>query len=244
MEAFRGQPCHRDLESYKSIAIDTALGKRNQLIFYRGVTADKLKNSDIWWHGPSWLSKPPHHWPLDTSTTDNPLPEARKLVHQALTVKTPPPFLDDTRYSTYSKLLRITAWVLRFKQNIMQKQRTSGELTASELANARLYWLQVVQREHFTMELDALLKSSPLPEESKIARFNPFLDDGLVRLGGRTNGTVKVIGSGKGAHTECIRLQMDISNGLQLTLLVETGADISQLKLENFDKQGNSTRTV
>jgi len=33
--------------------------------------------------------------------------------------------------------------------------------------------------------MDALHKNTDLPGESKISRFNPFLDDGLIRLGGR-----------------------------------------------------------
>ncbi|XP_021921219.1 uncharacterized protein LOC110830503 [Zootermopsis nevadensis] len=61
-------------------------GKENPAdLLSRGVTADKLKNSDIWWHGPSWLSKPVHHWPLDAPTTDTPLPELRSYQTHAST---------------------------------------------------------------------------------------------------------------------------------------------------------------
>jgi hypothetical protein len=37
----------------------------------------------------------------------------------------------------------------------------------------------------FTAELQSLRKNLPLPRQSKIARFNPFLECGLIRLGGR-----------------------------------------------------------
>jgi hypothetical protein len=35
------------------------------------------------------------------------------------------------------------------------------------------------------VELDALQKNVDLPRDSKIARFNPFIENGLIRLGGR-----------------------------------------------------------
>jgi len=49
-------------------------------------------------------------------------------------------------------------------------------------------------------------------------------------------GAVHVIGNGNKAATECIRLQMDISNGRELSLLVDMGADRSSIKQDNLDK--------
>jgi hypothetical protein len=42
-----------------------------------------------------------------------------------------------------------------------------------------------VQGECFTAEFKALRENLPLPEGSKIARFDPFLDEGFIRFGGR-----------------------------------------------------------
>jgi hypothetical protein len=56
---------------------------------------------------------------------------------------------------------------------------------ASELQAARSYWIQAAQREYFYAEINALQENLPLPHGSKIARFSPFLDEGLIRLGGR-----------------------------------------------------------
>jgi hypothetical protein len=49
-------------------------------------------------------------------------------------------------------------------------------------------------------------------------------------------GAVHIISSGNKAATECIRFQMDISNGHELSLLVDTGTDISLIKQDNLDK--------
>ena len=61
----------------------------------------------------------------------------------------------------------------------------TGNLTALELEAARSYWIQAVQGECFAAEFQALRENMPLPDGSKLARFNPLLDEGFIRLGGR-----------------------------------------------------------
>jgi len=92
---------------------------------------------------------------------------------------------DPTRYSSYWKLLRVTAWILRFRQIALRRDGHSGHLTALEMEAARSYWIQAVQGEYFAVEFQALREKMPLPDGSKIARFNPLLDEGFIRLGGR-----------------------------------------------------------
>jgi hypothetical protein len=45
--------------------------------------------------------------------------------------------------------------------------------------------MKTVQAECLSAELDTLQRNIDLPRKSKITRFNPFLEDGLIRLGGR-----------------------------------------------------------
>jgi hypothetical protein len=52
---------------------------------------------------------------------------------------------------------------------------------ASELAEARKYWIREVQKDCFGPEPQALQRGNPLSRESLVARFNHFLDD----IGGR-----------------------------------------------------------
>ena len=61
----------------------------------------------------------------------------------------------------------------------------SGELDAAELMDARAYWIREVQRDCFGPELQALQKVNPLSRESPVARFNPVLDNGYLRIGVR-----------------------------------------------------------
>ena len=58
--------------------------------------------------------------------------------------------LEHTKYSNFNKLLRITAYVMRFIFNLLCKnvqQRKSGNLNAEEVREAELSWIQVMQRE-------------------------------------------------------------------------------------------------
>ena len=113
------------------------------------------------------------------------LPEGKGSAKQTLSVEVRQKLLDPTKYSSYWRLLRVTAWILRFRQITLRKEGISGNLTALEMETARSYWIQTVQGESFAAEFKALRENLSLPEGSKIARFNPFLDDGFIRLGGR-----------------------------------------------------------
>lgn len=150
----------------------------------RGVRGDTLKELTVWWHGPSWLSKESSQWPPDVRTPET-LIETRNTVKQILHVETPDPIIDINRFSSYVKLLRVTARVLRLMHILRRRDHQTGDLTAQEMKDAQNYWLKTVQQECFPKDLRAIQQKSPLPHDSKIKRFNPFLDNGLLRLGGR-----------------------------------------------------------
>jgi hypothetical protein len=150
----------------------------------QGVTAEQLKGLRRWWRGPSWLSRIPHHWPRQRPRTHQQLPDEKTQSLLVESTETPARLIDSSRFSSYWKLLRVTAWVLCFVRHARQR-RSSGELDASELMEARIYRIKEVQRDCFGPELQALQRGRPLPRESLVARFNPFLDDGLLRIGGR-----------------------------------------------------------
>jgi len=133
----------------------------------RGVNSDQLKGLDTWWRGPAWLSKGVESWPCDTGTTKQSPPEERKTPHPVLHIQTPAPLLDPSWYSSYWRLLCVMAWIFHFIHNIWR--------ALDQVGPGRM----------FLAELDALQKNTDLPRESKITRFNPFLEDGLIRLGGR-----------------------------------------------------------
>ena len=102
----------------------------------RGVTAVQLKIMDVCWRGPSWLAQLPLHWPPNTPPVAVSLPERKGPANHTLSVEVPPKLLDPTKYSSYWKLLRVTAWIIRSRQNALRKEGRSGNLTALELETA------------------------------------------------------------------------------------------------------------
>lgn len=91
------------------------------------------------------------------------------------------------RFSSLSRLLRVTALCFRFVLNARRPAaRGTGFLTRDELEEARLWWLQIAQRTDFPQEITRLSRSQPLPTDSTLLPLRPFVGrDGLLRLGGR-----------------------------------------------------------
>jgi hypothetical protein len=122
----------------------------------RGVNAEQLKELRTWCHGPTWLSEDPLHWPHQHPQTHHPLTDEKKQSLLIGSTDNRDRLIDSSRFSSYWKLLRVTAWVLRFVRHARQQRRSLGELDALELMEARSYWIREVQSDCFRPELQAL----------------------------------------------------------------------------------------
>ena len=117
----------------------------------RGVSASTLKESQIWRHGPHWLLLDRKHWPsgLLLENNDDVAAEKRKTatVMTALEEKKSgvSEVIDINRFSSYNRLLRVTAWVFRFISNLKAKREgkniSVNELDASEIYYAETRWI-------------------------------------------------------------------------------------------------------
>ncbi|GFU45794.1 integrase catalytic domain-containing protein [Nephila pilipes] len=154
----------------------------------RGTFPSQLPSLESWWHGPKWLNHDSDAWPTkDFPSHSQPSVEveSRKIESRSFYVATTEPIIDISRYSSYTKLLRVTAWILRFVHNCKSHLRIIHELNCNETEKAKDYWIQTVQRQCFSAEINALKEGRPLQKKSKISCFNPFLTDDYLRLGGR-----------------------------------------------------------
>jgi len=100
--------------------------------------------------------------------------------------------------------------------------KASTLLTALELEAARSYWIQAVQGEYFAAEFQALQENMPLSDGSKIARFNPLLDKGFIRLGGRLH-------FAKLSREQCHPLLLDRRHNFTKLLIVQTHSRLHHL---------------
>ncbi len=182
----------------------------------RGLTTIQLQSCPTWLQGPIWLTVE-QDWPqwetntallvelqngkiLETAGSDS---ENEKLTQPTATTTPPLPsddvntqtinfrvgeVVDTSKYSTYSKALRVTAYVFRFIQNIKHRSdQRKGPLTVLELATAEKHLICARQQAIYNLESEDLRAKRKLkPRSSLIRQLRLFIDkDGLIRCGGR-----------------------------------------------------------
>ena len=97
------------------------------------------------------------------------------------------PIIPLNYFSSFTRLQRVTAWVMRFINHCRQNCVSSPILTVKELSTAEKYWIRIIQA-HFTSDIAALKNKCGLSNDSSLLSLRPFIDsDGLLRVGGREN---------------------------------------------------------
>ena len=96
----------------------------------RGISCDEVKKDSLWFTGPDFLYKQESCWPSLLSPKDFELNNHEEVIKEAkvtstvnlTAIKTVIDLsdVDASRYSNFDKLLRITAYVMRFKNNILR----------------------------------------------------------------------------------------------------------------------------
>jgi transposase InsO family protein len=159
----------------------------------RGVTPDQLQSSAVWLHGPTWLCAE-SNWPMWESSTvlllqnhDVYPPEESVVKETVIKIPSISDFMDPTRHSTLSKLLRVTSYVLRFVHNLRNpSDRRMGVLTVAELTLAQRKWILDRQHHHYATEIASILSSPTKTQPPLTRQLRLFIDDtGLLRCGGR-----------------------------------------------------------
>ena len=164
----------------------------------RGSSATQLAENTLWWHGPSFLTDSEELWPKNkvesNSSTDEELKKSnRNEVPIVLSSMTTRPTekdwrQDPTRFSSWTRLTRIHAWILRFVQNCQQPSqfRKEGELSPQEIQESEGIIIKEAQKESFPEEHRALTSGKQISKSSKLVKLTPRLDeDGIIRCDGR-----------------------------------------------------------
>lgn len=151
-------------------------------ILSRGCTALELKDDKLWSDGPHFLQNTENEWPKP--------PDHTLIKTEQILLTTTEEFETKwdvlERFSSFSKLTRVTAYCLRFINNLKKKTRNTNNLTTDELNHARTTIFRNIQEEHFHDERKTLEKRQEVSTSSKLSTLSPFIDlSGLIRLGGR-----------------------------------------------------------
>jgi len=152
----------------------------------RGITATDLKRSTFWWNGPTFLEQYESQWPEELAVTPTGDQLERRPIKFTLLVQGNEQSLV-SQYSRWTKLLRITALLQRFRNNTRTstKNRQLAQLSAVEITEAKKTWIKIAQQEEFQSELNCLYQNKLLPRRSKLITLSPFIDEGIIRVGGR-----------------------------------------------------------
>ncbi|XP_076247963.1 uncharacterized protein LOC143187622, partial [Calliopsis andreniformis] len=151
----------------------------------RGMDAADFLQSELWMFGPTWLKETEARWPALPASVET--DEGKRIAHAH--VATPKPewnFL--YRFQSWRKLLRVTAYCLRWRRPSRVKQRSNAGqiIEASEMRNAAERLARHIQGSHFAEEYRCLKNHRSIPVKSPLKSLNPFLDDkDVIRVGGR-----------------------------------------------------------
>ena len=113
--------------------------------------------------------------------------EERKIAH-GCTAVVREPLIDMSRYGTWLKLIRVTAYVLRAVKLFKTKCKSSeSELSAEEVRKAELKCCKWVQEEVYKEDYQLLKSGQTLPKNSRLLKLDPYYDreDQVIRVGGR-----------------------------------------------------------
>ena len=177
----------------------------------RGGTCEQLKSND-WFEGPEFLHCPESEWPKRSNDNklsgDDPGVRSKNVGMVQIAPDAPNPIdVLAKYYSSWYKLKRAVAWLLRLK-SVLRKQKTSkGGLTVDEINQAQIVIVKHAQQKAYSKEISRLTDGKPLNTSSPLIALCPILDvDGVLRVGGRLKHAPVLVGRHPILipHTDCI----------------------------------------
>ena len=142
-------------------------------------------NKGHWLQGPEWLSMDEEHWPkrnLPKEPSIDCIKEMKPTTAVNMLVQSENHYqiskvIDCNRFSSYTRLLRVTAIVFRFIKNCRERVKNFNALTAQDLERAETCWIKDVQSTITEEKLGDLKKHLGNTKDKK----------GIIRCYGRLN---------------------------------------------------------
>ena len=158
----------------------------------RATKSSNLVSNDLWWKGAPFLEKEKDQWPgppncpvgegtLSEETTKKLKKEDADGISQVMTVLVQAPeniseVVQPERFSSLSKLIRVTALVLKFIKRIKRVPEMNSNVSSQEMNAAKILWYKDVQG-----KLDERERSSSTWEQLGVFKD----EDGVLRCKGR-----------------------------------------------------------
>lgn len=201
----------------------------------RGIKASETEKLEMWKRGPNFLWKDSNEWPQQPNDLHQELSDSDEGVKkEKVTVNVcvgEEDFWDTLfeRYSTWERLRRVVAWLIRAAHILVQlrtapavstvssakSERKMPHLSLSDLEEAERRIVKNVQSQAFPEEF-----SRPDSGKGPLAKLKPFVSNGVLRVGGRLDrahlhydAKHPVILPGKHCITEMVILHYHLVNG-------------------------------
>lgn len=150
----------------------------------RGCDPTELSNNTLWWHGPPQLADHKFQPFKYTTSICNHIACEREQSVELSVVSDEPDIRMFEKYSSWTKLQRVVAWILRFYYNCKTKVKAKSHLTIAEINNSKFKIISAIQKKCFAKEIECI--SNNIPIKSNLKSLTPFIDgNNVLRATGR-----------------------------------------------------------
>ena len=170
----------------------------------RGMNVPDFLTCEQWKSGPEFLWLPESSWPQQPflgNQHNEDLEFKKATISCSTAVTQQPSLLQDliSRFSCWTKLVRVVAWIIRAKKAFLfpiLKEKTNHNdvdfakprlLSVGEISEAENTLVRFTQSGSYQEELSALKSNKDVKTSSSLAKLDLFLQDGIIRVGGRIN---------------------------------------------------------
>ena len=144
-----------------------------------------------WYAGPSFLKKLRCDWIVHE--TEDLIPDSDPEVYreqinlscEAVRVLDHPLDMLVKHFSSFYRLKKAVAWLLRCRDSLLKRNVDGGVLTTSEMNYAERLLIKHVQHETYSSEIASLTSKCNVSKASSIRNLNPVLHDDVIVVGGR-----------------------------------------------------------
>ncbi|XP_064621089.1 uncharacterized protein LOC135483944 [Lineus longissimus] len=176
----------------------------------RGLTAENLVESSLWWNGPSFLTESEEQWPEqekskkeDEEIADSKAKPKLRQIGIAAVAKTDIAAAEKyiEKFSSYQKFIRVMSrarsWIRIHRSRKEGRDQNEGRETDKEKSipgttlndrrQEELHWIRWAQSLKYQEDIEELKAGRQVTMESKLAPLSPEWDekDQVMRVGGR-----------------------------------------------------------
>ncbi len=161
----------REIKESSDIAFGYVKSKENPAdVATRGTNVQNLQTNTLWWHGPDWLTNPEAAWQTEcryvaketTQECSSSCMESAVNNHTEMKAEsntncnnTTPFDIDYESYNSITKLVRVTALVVRFIRNVKDRRQANlGALLTEEIIEAEKKMDHIHTKESIFFESD------------------------------------------------------------------------------------------